>query len=310
MLRVQAQRLLATEAARTRLRAFFTGLLRLGPLASGEFQKSATTFPAFTPAVRQQAVEETLRFATRELLDEHATLGELLTARHTWLGPGEADLARYLGLPAAPTTLSRVEFPAERRHGLVTQPSVMSALAKPDRTSLTLRGLFLREALLCQTIGAPPPGAAASSLAAPNPDPDATTRQNFEFFQQSAPGCQSCHSVFMPPALALESWDGAGAYRTTEHGRPIDTRATVRGTGALDGEYADGPALLDAIARSDLARACFASQLSRWLLSHQEPLDRAQCQFADLAGDATRPLEQVLLATLADPSFFTREVAP
>ncbi|MBX7098919.1 MAG: DUF1592 domain-containing protein [Myxococcaceae bacterium] len=310
VLRAQATRLLATPAARQKLRRFFTRLLRLESLASGELQKSATAFPAFTDAVRHQAIEETLRFATRELLDEHAGLPELLTASHTWLGPDEADLARAMGLEP-PTSLSRVSWPKAQRHGVVTHPSVMSALAKPDRTSLTLRGLFLWEGLLCQTVGAPPPGAAASSTGGTNRDPDATTRQNFEYFQQSAPGCQSCHSLFMPPALALERWDGAGAYRTTDHGRPIDTRATVRSTGALDGEYADGPALLDAIAGSALARDCFAAHLSQWLSTHQVPLQQAPCTASDLAGhDGARPMDQVLLEALLDPSFATREAVP
>ena len=53
----------------------------------------------------------------------------------------------------------RVTFPADsERAGLLGQALFLTLTAKPDETSPTARGLFVREQFLCQHVADPPPG--------------------------------------------------------------------------------------------------------------------------------------------------------
>ena len=59
--------------------------------------------------------------------------------------------------PAA--EFERVAFPADsERAGLLGQALFLAMTAKPDETSPTARGLFVREQFLCQHVSDPPPG--------------------------------------------------------------------------------------------------------------------------------------------------------
>ena len=70
-----------------------------------------------------------------------------------------ADLAGIYGVPAPAEEFARVRFPPEsERAGLLGQALFLALSAKPDDTSLTGRGLFVREQFLCQHVPPPPAG--------------------------------------------------------------------------------------------------------------------------------------------------------
>ena len=52
---------------------------------------------------------------------------------------------------------------------------------------------------------------------------------------RSNPTCSSCHNIFEPIGLALENFDGVGAWRTQEDGNPVDATAVM-----VDGTKVDG----------------------------------------------------------------------
>ena len=55
----------------------------------------------------------------------------------------------------------------------------------------------------------------------------------------SNPACSRCHRLFEPIGIALENFDGVGAWRVVDQGQPIDP------TGELsNGTRIDGPASL------------------------------------------------------------------
>jgi hypothetical protein len=67
----------------------------------------------------------------------------------------------------------------------------------------------------------------------------------------SDPVCAGCHKVTDPTGLALENFDGAGEFRTTENGVVIDA------SGDLDGLKFTGPAgLAEAIRSNPATSAC------------------------------------------------------
>jgi hypothetical protein len=65
-----------------------------------------------------------------------------------------------------------------------------------------------------------------------------TMRERMEQHRVS-PTCATCHKMMDPVGFALEAFDAAGAYRTTEAGRKLDLTGTL-----VDGTKFDGPAQL------------------------------------------------------------------
>jgi hypothetical protein len=47
--------------------------------------------------------------------------------------------------------------------------------------------------------------------------------------------CSSCHSLFEPIGLALENFDGVGAWRTTDEGQTIDPTGVLSNGTKIDG---------------------------------------------------------------------------
>ena len=69
------------------------------------------------------------------------------------------ELAGIYGVPAPSKEMERIPFPkGSERSGLLGQGLFLALTAKPDETSPTARGLFVREQFLCQHVPDPPPG--------------------------------------------------------------------------------------------------------------------------------------------------------
>ena len=51
----------------------------------------------------------------------------------------------------------------------------------------------------------------------------------------TSPTCASCHSLFEPLGLALENFDGVGAWRLKDEGQPIDTSGVLANGTKIDG---------------------------------------------------------------------------
>jgi hypothetical protein len=66
-----------------------------------------------------------------------------------------------------------------------------------------------------------------------NPDAHYKTQRERVSAHLEDPVCAGCHKITDPTGLALESFDGAGRFRQTENGAPIDT------SGNLDGKPFD-----------------------------------------------------------------------
>jgi hypothetical protein len=112
---------------------------------------------------------------------------------------------------------------------------------------------------LCQSIPTPPPDVTPFPDAAPG-----TAREKLTSHRQN-PACSGCHAIMDPIGLALENFDGIGAFRTTDQGLPIDA------TGELDGVRFDGPRQLGAALKNHPdSGPCIARQLYRYAMAHVE----------------------------------------
>lgn len=126
------------------------------------------------------------------------------------------------------------EFPQNDPHvGILSQVSFLSLNSHPGTSSPTLRGKALREKLLCQKVPPPPANVDFNLVQDTNNPLYKTARQRLTAHATEAM-CAGCHKITDPMGLALENFDTAGGFRTTEHGAPIDA------TGSLNGKDFNG----------------------------------------------------------------------
>jgi hypothetical protein len=180
----------------------------------------------------------------------------------------------------------------------LSNASLLSLYSHSSSTSPTLRGKFVRETLLCQSIPAPPPDADTTLPAASE---TSTTRERFA--QHSTdPGCAACHRVMDPIGLGLENFDAIGQFRAEENGFPIDA------SGELDGTPFDDPSgLARAVADHAELPECVARTVFRYGWGRME--NGADEPFIEqLGGDfsgAGFQLRELILAAVKSPSFTT-----
>lgn len=203
------------------------------------------------------------------------TMQALFTSPKIFATP---SLASLYGLAPGPgDALTSAEVPAQR-FGLLTQPALMALLAHSDQSGPVLRGVFVRERILCLPVDQPPPDVNAT---APDVDPNATTRERFAQHTKD-PTCGGCHSLIDGIGFAFEAYDQMGRYRTLENGLSIDTSGEVfeSGEAALDGPLSGAPDLAQRIAQSPRARDCLATQWYRYAMGRIED-DADECSLVD-----------------------------
>jgi hypothetical protein len=265
-----ADRLLADARAKSALDDFHAERLGLADLALVDKD----------PSVYAGGMTDDLRAALRD--DVLRTFAEYVNGSdHDLLGSFDGRiafvngaLAGIYGLSQKPTSTQRVQLPDDgKRVGILGKPAFLALAAHADETSPTLRGKFIRERFLCQSIGAPPPNVVPVLGA---PDPNAPTMRDRLKAHAVDPSCAGCHNQMDPLGLALEHFDAIGRYRADDHGHALDT------TGNLDGQTFDGEVELAGVLRDDpRVSACLVRQAYRYLFGHIE-VSSEEPQITDL----------------------------
>ncbi|MCB9777632.1 MAG: DUF1592 domain-containing protein [Alphaproteobacteria bacterium] len=298
-IRVQAERLLADERARTGLRNLFDELLALYEL--DDLSKDPTVYDHASSELYPAAKEETLRNVEAIVLDEDGDIRELLVTQRTFVDP---RLAALYGI-AAPTDVDEAGFgevilPDDGgRRGLLGQASVLMINAHPARSSATRRGKFIRQRLLCQEMPAPP-GDVDTSI--PEADEDAPTLRDRIASHLEDPTCATCHELMDPIGLGMENFDGIGRWRLTENGATIDP------TGELDGQaFSDAWQLGDTVAAHPAFLSCMTTQVYQYATGHviddgEEPLVDWLAEGLDLSGGS---MQTMILALVTSDGFRT-----
>ncbi|HEU5073947.1 MAG TPA: DUF1592 domain-containing protein [Polyangiaceae bacterium] len=194
----------------------------------------------------------------RDVIENGGGLSELLTAPYAF---ADAGLAALYGLEgdAVPSSMARIDLDAGQRKGYLMQIGFLASHAYAVDTDPIHRGVFVLRQLLCRDIPDPPPGASMTPL--PETDePIETTREEIELLTGQA-GCFTCHLQINPPGFALEGFDAVGQVRTRENDVPVDTSGTLE-LDDVDVAFSGPLELVDALAASQEARACYAS---KWL---------------------------------------------
>jgi len=250
-LRANVDSLLAMPEAAAPLRAFLFQWLTLTKV-NDDLYKFPDLYPGFDGA-RGAMLDEANAFFTANA-GMGGTLRSLLTAP---VAPPTGALATfYDGAGAGFGT----------RVGWLGLGGFLAVAAHANQSSPTLRGNFVRERLLCQHMTIPPGVPVLEEVEQMGAAPT-STRDLYKMHQKA--GCDSCHNALDQVGFTLESFDGAGRFRTQELFRNQTTPVTVDTSGYLTNTDVNRPLanqaeLAEALASSAWVRECAATQAFRY----------------------------------------------
>jgi hypothetical protein len=326
----ETERLLADPRAASTLSRFFVEWLRVNRLPALDDPTHSKMFKnlagpeilgKLTASTRQNAIDEVTSAAAWVLMHD-GTVDDLLTNRQSFATTD--DIASLYGMPIWDGKSPPPTFTDPARVGLITRVAFLAS--GHVATNPILKGVALREALLCRTL--PPVPAVGMNVAVPM-GPTMTTREQTEALTET-PGtlfdggpprpCPSCHgNMINPLGYATENFDALGRTRTEE--KLFDAFGNVIGTKPvstvsipqviLDGKHREtsqGAGDLTAMmVSSGLVSACFAQKyfeyaFGRIFTSASPAGDQAIVQaLGALAGTGT--MKSVLEATVSHPAF-------
>ncbi len=219
--------------------------------------RDAATFPEFA-AVKADMFSEFAALSREAFLGPGATLGGIFASSSTIVSP---SLATYYGLPAVTgASPGKAPLAGTARAGLLTSGALVASWSRDKDTAPMSRGRKLLERVLCQALPPPPPSLDVPPI--PKLD-NATTREQYVIHAQN-PTCTGCHDTLDSVAFALEEFDSAGHYRTTENGKPIDASGQVQNAGDASGPFSNMAELATRLSGSSYARACLARNYVRF----------------------------------------------
>lgn len=272
-IRAQVTRLLESPWGRRRVADFFRYWLRLDavPVPS---RRASERLGLDAGELQRSALAEVDRFVEQMVFTRSAEFRELITSPLVY--PEDDALAGLYGTAVWHDGDPPVEAPHHR--GLLGRVALL--LSQADRTSPIMRGIRLRERLLCQEIE-PPDLEIIDSRVDELGAIDRTehsTREATERLTGVTP-CYSCHQLINPPGFVFESFDPLGAYRTAEVVYDETGREIARH--AVDTTVADlriGPEaksasrfddVVDLVADQAMAHVCVADSLVEFYFAHE-----------------------------------------
>jgi len=201
-----ARRMLQDPKAKEALEEFVSQWLRFDRALTAT--KEQRTFPGFNASAAQATIEEARRFVS-DLVWNGEDFTQIFTAPYGYVN---GDLARIYKVDAPATDFARVLFPANsERSGLLGQAMFLAMTAKPDDTSPTARGLFVREQFLCQHVADPPPG--VNTNLPPVTEAQPVSNRERLAMHTTNKTCAGCHSLVDPIGFGFEKFDAIGQRR-------------------------------------------------------------------------------------------------
>jgi hypothetical protein len=203
-----------------------------------------------------------------------------------------SDLARIYGVAAPANDFEPVPFPANsERAGILGQALFLPLTAKPDETSTTARGLFVREQFLCQHVADPPPG--VNTNLPPVTEEKPMTNRDRMAVHATNKACAGCHNLVDPIGFGFEKFDAIGQRRDklkltfgqsfgeSKQPRPkvstveLDLDTTGQVAGLPNSGFTSPKELGSVLAASPQCQECIVKQYFRFVTGRTEaPADR------------------------------------
>jgi hypothetical protein len=235
-LRAQVKRMIADDRSEALSTRFAAQWLRLQDIE--KVHPDALQYPDFHAQLADEMREETEQFFMH-LVRENKSILDLYSANYTYINE---DLANHYGIPGVVgREFRKVQYPDNRRAGLLGQASILTLTSHANRTSPVLRGKWVMEVLIGTPPPPPPPDVPAIERVAEHQGGRMlTTRELMEQHREN-PTCNSCHQYMDPMGLALDNFDVTGRWRIKENGNPVDTQGQL-----YDGTKLNSPSDLTA----------------------------------------------------------------
>lgn len=193
---------------------------------------------------------------TAELYDVDVGGGERFTV---WYPSGNAGEDIYMEVQS-------VTLPSEQRAGFLTQGAFLAGHSHPQQPSPVLRGVFLRERLLCVPPMLPPDD--VPPLEADNNTDWTTNRERYAAHTDQA-ACAACHIAIDGVGFPFENYDALGGWRMTDNDAPVDASGELVGTD-VDGPVRDAVELIETLASSRTVYDCAVTNVYRYGMHRSE----------------------------------------
>jgi hypothetical protein len=223
-----------------------------------ELKNARPDSPDFDGNLRASFLRET-ELLFRAIVQEDRSVVEMLDSDFTFV---DERLARHYEISGIRgSRMRRVSLPPDSpRRGVLGHGSILTLTSAANRTSPVVRGKWILENVMGAPPPQPPPGVETNLEKDPAQVKVTSLRQRLEAHRAS-PTCASCHRLIDPIGLALENFDHAGKWRTTDGNAAIDASAQL-----FDGTKLDGP---ESLRRALLARSnVFVTVMAEKLLTY------------------------------------------
>lgn len=303
----QATRLIESARSRQQIGNFVGQWL----LSSSPYtlpNKDMAVYPRYSDDVKKSMSEEMINFFNHVVFDSTQKFSELFSSAYVVVNKTLADFYG-LGTSVADASYSPVPVTNGSRSGLLTLGGVLARYANSNESHPFKRGGFLYNRVLCDDLPFPQN---AGLVKAPQQDPNATTRERFDFHSNSDASCMSCHKFIDPAGFAFENYDGAGQYRATENGREIDASGTILGietfTETEKATVGNLNELSHLLANSENAAQCVARQYYRYTTGKREGEEDSCALNSYISSYAASGynLKTMLLGIVGSPGFILR----
>ncbi len=224
-------------------------------------------------------------FVLDEIFRGSGKLKGLLTSSKTYVTPATAQL---YGVEISQSSTDAVQWQAnfealgfeydetfygvqlneQERAGVLTQLGFLHAHSKPVYPSPILRGVFVKDRVLCFP-APPPPGDVPALDEMSNGQAPRTNRERYENHSTN-PVCASCHKSIDGIGFTFENYDSLGVFRTEDNGYAVDSTGEIIGTEDVDGPVANAVELSRKLSQSKTVHDCHTKQWFRYAFARTE----------------------------------------
>ena len=302
VLAAEVERLLKLPATRDNLAeqaGYWLGVQRLR-----RAEKDTATFPEFTAELKA-SLYDSARLFVKDLL-QTGSVADVVRSNKLFLNESLAGVYGIAGVSGSELRPVSVDLP-ERGYGVLSQPAILTAFARPGKTDPVHRGLFAFNALICAAGQLTPP---PNELAVASTFPADATERELAALRAANPECGTCHSRFDPLGLLSEGYDAIGRYREADANGPIDDTAALSGLGPeLDGPTKGLKELTAKLAQGRALSDCAAQNLSAVTLGRTDVAADTSCALQSVkdALAKTGKFADFYRALATSPAFVERD---
>ncbi len=246
VLAAQVERMLDDPRSRTFVNSFVGQWLGTQDIGGRVMPLITEIQSYYTPDIAADLKAQPVLLFDR-ILGENRSVIELLNADYTHLTQRLAKFYQIEDRVKAALNDSEfrlVEWPDNRRAGVLGLSGVLAMTSRYQETSPVLRGAWALETLLGTPVPPPPPDVPQLKAGGVN-GVKLNVREQLAR-HRADPSCAACHNLMDPIGLGLENFDWMGRWRDKEaDGKPVDAMGVLPSGERFNGPVELRKALLD-----------------------------------------------------------------